>query len=69
MDLMVIIAPIIAPFATAIIITMVALQHKRKVLELKNDTNIDVIELSKKIDQLTTKVDELTNELQREKKM
>ncbi|MDG5788862.1 hypothetical protein QA612_15425 [Evansella sp. AB-P1] len=60
---------VILPFATAIIITTVALHHKRRVLEMQSGTDIDIIDLNKKIDTLTEKVDYLQKELQKEKKI
>ncbi|MCD8509683.1 MAG: hypothetical protein LRY73_07265 [Bacillus sp. (in: Bacteria)] len=56
---------VISPFLTAIVITLGVLWHKRRVMELKGDTDIDVIELNKKIDDLIVKIDQLEKSLER----
>ncbi|MFA9558515.1 hypothetical protein ACERII_14505 [Evansella sp. AB-rgal1] len=51
---------VVFPFLTAIIITLGVLWHKRRTMELKSsDTDIDVIDLNKKIDLLTDKIERL----------
>ncbi|MBU9713690.1 hypothetical protein [Evansella tamaricis] len=54
----------IFPFLTAIIITLGVLWHKRRLLELKGgETDIDVIALNKKMDNLTLKIEQLEHSL------
>lgn len=54
---------VLSPFLTAIVITLGVLWHKRRVMELKGDTDIDVIELNKKIDGLIVKIEQLEKSL------
>ncbi|ADU32069.1 hypothetical protein [Evansella cellulosilytica] len=60
---------VLAPFITAISIVTVVLWHKRRVMEINNDTDIDVLQLSEKVKELTIKVERLESELREQKKI